>query len=223
MGNASPYSAADYDGNIEKSIPFYSLFYRQTLDLVAALGLDSFQWLDCGCGTGTMAEMALKEFPGAEFVLCDPSPEMIDLARLKLSGDGRIREYRTVGTESVDDDNRFDVVTAIQSHHYFRQAEREVATQNCYRALKDGGIYIFFENTAPLTEKGREIVMNRWGRYQRDQGKSPDQVATYQVRYGTKFFPVTIMDHLDTLKRCGFKTVEPFWLSVMQAGFYAIK
>ena len=87
MGNTSPYAAADYDNNIERTVPYYSFFYRQTLDLVAALGLDAFQWLDCGCGTGTMAEMALTMFPQAQFTLCDPSEEMVGLAKRKLSGE----------------------------------------------------------------------------------------------------------------------------------------
>lgn len=223
MDNTSPHTAAGYDANIEKSIPLYSFFYRQTLDLVTALSRDDFEWLDCGCGTGTMALMALKTFPHAQFTLCDPSAEMIALAKQKLSGQKRISEYRGCGTERLDDENRFDVVTAIQSHHYFREDERVKATQNVYRALTDGGVYIFFENTAPMTEKGREIVMNRWGRYQRDHGQTQGQIDTYQARYGTKFFPVTLSAHLHNLKQCGFRTVELFWQSYMQAGFYAIK
>lgn len=223
MSNSSPYAAADYDSNIERTIPYYSFFYQQTLDLVAALGLDGFQWLDCGCGTGTMAEMALEMFPEAAFTLCDPSEDMIALARHKLSGEKRVCEYRVLGTECIAFDNRFDVATAIQSHHYFREDERVKATENVYRALKEGGIYIFFENTAPLTEEGKTIVMNRWARYQRAHGKTEAEIETYLSRYGKNYFPITATAHLENLKQAGFKTAEPFWLSVMQAGFYAVK
>lgn len=223
MGNSSPYAAADYDNNIERTIPYYPFFYRQTLDLVAALGLDAFQWLDCGCGTGTMAEMALRMFPKAEFTLCDPSKDMISLARQKLSGQEKVREYQVLGTENIDFGNRFDVATAIQSHHYFSEDERVRATKNVYRALKDGGMYIFFENTAPMTEKGKEIVMKRWAQYQRDHGKTEPEIEAYLSRYGKNYFPITSIVHLENLKQCGFKIAEPFWLSVMQAGFYAIK
>ncbi len=223
MGNTSPYAASDYDNNIERTIPYYSFFYRQTLDLVAALGRDAFQWLDCGCGTGTMAEMALKIFPEAEFSLCDPSQDMVVLAQKKLSGEKRVKEFFVLGTENIDFEKRFDVVTAIQSHHYFREDERVKATQNVYRALKEGGMYVFFENTAPLTDEGKKIVMNRWARYQREHGKSENEIETYLSRYGKNYFPITSIAHLENLKQCGFKTAEPFWLSVMQAGFYAIK
>lgn len=223
VNNTSPYAAADYDSNIERTIPYYSFFYQQTLDLVAAIGQDRFQWLDCGCGTGTMAEMALERFPDAEFTLCDPSAEMVGLAKQKLSGEKRILAYRVLGTENLHDENRFDVATAIQSHHYFREDERVKATQNVYRALKEGGMYIFFENTAPATQKGKEIVMKRWAQYQREHGKTEAEIETYLSRYGKNYFPIPLAAHLHNLKQCGFKTVEPFWLSVMQAGFYAIR
>ena len=223
MDNTSPHSAADYDRNIERTIPYYSFFYHQTLDLVAALGLDSFQWLDCGCGTGTMAKMALEMFPNAEFTLCDPSEDMVNIARQKLESDKRVREYRVAGTETVGDVSRFDVVTAIQSHHYFRENERVRATQNVYRALKDGGIYVYFENTAPMTEKGKDIVMERWARYQRERGRTETEIGIHRLRYGKNYFPISLTAHLDNLKQCGFTTVEPFWSSYMQAGFYAIR
>ena len=49
-------------------------------------------------------------------------------------------------------DNSFDVITAIQSHHYFQKQERKKAVENVYRALKEDGIYISFENVVPDDE-----------------------------------------------------------------------
>ncbi|MGD0856485.1 MAG: hypothetical protein ABSA18_11850 [Dehalococcoidia bacterium] len=34
---------------------------------------------------------------------------------------------------------------------------------------------------------------------------------------------VTVEEHLDLYRSCGFAVVELFWLSCMQAGFYCIK
>lgn len=65
--------------------------------------------------------MALAMFPKAQFTLCDPSQDMVGLAQQKLSGEKRVKEYRVLGTESIAFENRFDVATAIQSHHYFRE------------------------------------------------------------------------------------------------------
>lgn len=43
------------------------------------------------------------------------------------------------------------------------------------------------------------------------------------TRFKHKYFPITIGEHLNLLKRVGFRVAELFWLSYMQAGFYAIK
>lgn len=125
---------------------------------------------------------------------------MVGLAQQKLSGEKRVKEYRVLGTESIAFENRFDVATAIQSHHYFREDERMKATQNVYRALKADGIYIFFENTAPLTEEGKEIVMKRWARYQCEHGKTENEINTYLSRYGKNYFPTPCMPIWKTME-----------------------
>ncbi|MGD0231966.1 MAG: hypothetical protein ABSC19_16690 [Syntrophorhabdales bacterium] len=45
----------------------------------------------------------------------------------------------------------------------------------------------------------------------------------HRSRFGKSYFPITIAEHLELLRATGFSTVEIFWLSHMQAGFYAIK
>jgi tRNA (cmo5U34)-methyltransferase len=42
-------------------------------------------------------------------------------------------------------------------------------------------------------------------------------------RFGKEYFSVTIVEHLELLRGAGFYTVEIFWVSYMQAGFYAVK
>jgi tRNA (cmo5U34)-methyltransferase len=42
-------------------------------------------------------------------------------------------------------------------------------------------------------------------------------------RFDTAYFPITVDEHLQLLKACGFETAELFWYSYMQAGFYGIK
>jgi tRNA (cmo5U34)-methyltransferase len=42
-------------------------------------------------------------------------------------------------------------------------------------------------------------------------------------RFNSEYFPITVKEHLELLKETGFQTVELFWRSHVQAGFYAIK
>lgn len=56
--NTTSQSAALYDANVEKTIPRYSQFYPETLDLVGAVIPNPSLWLDTGCGTGNLAAKA---------------------------------------------------------------------------------------------------------------------------------------------------------------------
>ena len=151
MGDTTtPHTAAEYDSKINDTVPFYSEFYAQTLDVIDGCGYSELDWLDLGCGTGSLEEKALRAFPSARFVAVDPSSEMLEQAKEKLAG----REITYVQEKSADIRfvDRFNVVTAIQSHHYMHEEERQQAVQRVYDALKEGGIFICFENVIPESD-----------------------------------------------------------------------
>ena len=71
--NTTPMPAAEYDENINRTIPYYNEFYVQTFDVVTQCGYSQLDWLDLGCGTGILEEKAFREFPSARFTAVDPS------------------------------------------------------------------------------------------------------------------------------------------------------
>ena len=154
-------------------------------------------------------------------MLCDPSEKMLSDTKKKLINDPC--EFICIGSEDLTFENRFDVVTAIQSHHYFDKAAREHAVKNCFNALKNGGIFIYFENTAPFSTPGKEILLNRLESYELEAGRNPQDIKAHSARYGKEFFPITIKDHLELLEKTGFAFFELFRHTYMQSGFYAIK
>ncbi len=89
--------------------------------------------------------------------------------------------------------------------------------------MNPGGIYIVFENIRPESDKGIEIGLKRWGEFQMAQGKSIDDAKKHMSRFDNQYFPIRINEHIEIMKKAGFKTVELFWMSNMQAGFYGIK
>ena len=118
---------------------------------------------------------------------------------------------------------RFEVITAIQSHHYMSRDERKKATECVYRALKSNGIYICFENIVPEDNEVKEFELHRWGRYQQRQGKTEDEANAHIARCGKYYFPITMSEHIQLLKEKGFCKVNVFWLSHMQMGIYGSK
>lgn len=219
--NSTPLSAKEYDSEINKTIPFNSTFYEQTIDVIAQCNYPAIRWLDLGCGTGTLEERALTHFPDARFTLLDPSEKMLSQAKRKLSA----YDFDYICGKSTDIvfENEFDVVTAIQSHHYMATEERALAIEKVFHALKKDGIFVCFENVVPADDAIKKRELLRWGRYQQRQGKTAEEALEHNARCGVNYFPITVEQHIQLLQKTGFRAVHVFWISYMQMGIYAIK
>lgn len=219
--NKSAFNVDEYDEKIINTLPYYQDFYQTVIDIVKVYFKEKPRWLDVGCGTGKMGEIALTNLEVELFVFCDSSNEMIEFVqkRFKLPN----IDFIIKPIERLSIDYEFDIITAIQVHHYLHRDERLKALENCYKILKTNGVLITFENYAPFSDKGKELGLTRWKKYQLDQGKNINEVQKHLERYGHDYFPITINEHLELMKDCGFKVVEVIWLSYLQVGFLAIK
>lgn len=221
--NKSAYYSAEYDEEIRKSLPYYDEFHKQAIDSVRAAGLPRIKWLDTGCGTGKTALTAyssLKDFD-ISFTLCDISEKMIEIAKKNLAG--REITFRNIPSQELDYCEEFDIVTAIQCHHYLNKEERKAAVMKCYNALKRNGIFITFENIF-FDDKNMDLMaLKKWEGYMLSMGKTAEETKKHLERRNTEYFPITIPEHLCLLKDCGFKSAELLWLSNMQAGLIAKK
>jgi len=223
--NKTSQKAKDYDAKVEKTHPMYPFFHNETLSLVEVVNPEPSRWLDTGCGTGELVSKALKSFEKTHFVLADPSEAMLAIAKEKFDGASHSQlEYVQAGTEELNFPvESFDVITAILSHHYFDRETREKVTAHCFSLLKEGGVYVTFENITPYTEKGIQIGLERWCQAQIKKGKSVEEAQRHMTRFGKEYYPITLDSHVRLLQDAGFSTVEVLWVSSMQAGFYAIK
>lgn len=227
IDNSTPHLAEIYDLQIKNTIPYYEQFHSEIINLIKISKCDAKIWLDTGCGTGTLANYALKYFSNMKFILSDPSEGMLNQAKEKLSfyGEDKIKFLNPAGTEDIDinDNEKPDIITAIQSHHYLSKEKRMKATQKCYDILNENGMFIAFENISPMTKEGIDIGKKYWKQFQMCCGKDEEAAEKHMSRFGTEYFPITIEEHISLLRSCGFKVVELFWYSYMQAGFYCIK
>lgn len=221
IDNRSAYNSNVYDANIINTLPYYREYHNQIMDLVRAMGLKDISWLDTGCGTGTLCSRVLEERDDVRFTLCDPSEQMLERAKEKLQG----RDIRFLNVQSQDltFDSEFDVVTAVQCHHYLKPDARRTAVMNCCRALKENGVFVTFENIKMTTGESDSIALKRWENFLSDHLNDPEKVAHHMNRRGVEVFPITIEEHIKLLRKCGFKSVDVLWTSYLQAGFWAIK
>ncbi|WMW23815.1 class I SAM-dependent methyltransferase [Methanolobus sediminis] len=225
--NKTPHLPEDYDSKISTVLPYYRSFHEETINLVESLPEPPKVWMDTGCGTGTFIAKAIEHFPDTKFLMLDPSEGMLTQAKEKLSSYNcnKIKILEASATQDFTQElsEQPDIITAIQCHHYLDLENRKKAVLKCYELLKEGGIFITFENISPLTEEGISIGKSYWGDFQSRHGRTEEEVEAHLKRFGTEYFPITVEEHLKLLRETGFRTVELFWYSYMQAGFYCIK
>ncbi len=224
--NTTPHLSDIYDSQILSTIPHYEAFHNETINIVKEYKGEPSAWLDTGAGTGTLVSRCLDLFDKTFFILADPSIKMLDIAKKKLETleSTRYKILEPAASQDIVVEGYMpDVMTAIQAHHYLSAEERRKATQRCHDILQKGGIYITFENIRPFTDKGIEMGKKVWSSFQLSKGKAEEDVKKHMERFGTEYFPITIEQHLELYRECGFKTVELLWYSNMQAGFYCIK
>jgi tRNA (cmo5U34)-methyltransferase len=228
MDNLTAHKASEYDAKVRHTIPFYDIIQREVLRLVQAVKPNAACWVDTGCGTGFLVELALAVFPQTRFVLADPSEAMLTQARRRFERTGAARVQILGATDSAGLTTHLErgvaeVVTAVQCHHYLQAEGRRQAVQACFELLAPGGLFVAFENVAPRTPDATRIGLDRWKSFLLAEGRTEAEADNHLARYGTGFSPITVQEHLQLLTQTGFRVVELLWFSQMQAGFYGIR
>ena len=226
--NSTPFVAEEYDKSIRRVVPFYDTIQSETIDLVKTVKPDVKRWLDTGCGTGYLVEKAAQLFPDATFILSDPSGDILNAAaqRLQSYQGHRVKFLPPTPTEGLPaylKNSEPQVITAILSHHYYKPEQRRKATGICYSLLESGGLYITVENVMPNSAGGVQLSLERWKRFQIEHGRTKEKAEEHAKRFNSEYFPITINEHISLLKETGFRTIEIYWKSHIQAGLYAIK
>ena len=118
---------------------------------------------------------------------------------------------------------RFDVITAIQCHHYLSREERDMAVHACYSLVQDDGFFITSENIRPFSREGIARSLWYWGAFQRWAGRSGGEVRDHLGRFDQEYFPITVTEHLQCCHDAGFSIAEILWLSYLQGVFWCTK
>ncbi|CAN5130153.1 class I SAM-dependent methyltransferase [soil metagenome] len=221
--NSTAHKAADYESEVGKTIPFHRQFSDLAIDVALGVKPAPKRWLDTGAGPGAFGARVLERAPEVELTLADPSQAMLDMAHARLSSLPSGRLVKATSQELPVALGPFDVVTAIQCHHYGDVEARLAAVRRCQELLREGGALVVFENVRAESNAGQALQRAQWAAWQRAQGRDEATVEKHLAREGAQFFPIRVSQHLGLFAHLGFATVELIWRAYGQAGFLAVK
>ncbi len=128
--------ASAYDGRIRRLAPGYDALHEVLADLLSTMLEPDAHLLIVGAGTGTEIIQLGRAQPGWQFTAVDPSAEMLDRCRRKVSeADLASRvEYVCDRVEDVPPDTVFDAATSIFVAHFIQEP---AAKRRFFQAVAD--------------------------------------------------------------------------------------
>ena|SRR5579864_5458094 len=194
---------------------------REQLQLMARLlpfgAGDTFTFVDLGAGTGAASRAFLDEYPRAQAVLAEYSPQMTaEGLKLMAAYPGRYRyvEFDMLsGDWSCFGDQRFDAAVSTLSIHHLPDARKQGIFQEVFQHLQPGGWYVNFDPVRASDDDVEAIWQRINDRYdpaaaQQREHRTAQELARYHnhVRYMCPLEP-----QLNWLQAAGFQGVDVYW------------
>lgn len=102
--------------------------------------------LDLGTGDGRLMALVLLKCPSARGIAVDFSPTMLEAARARFSGDGRVEVADHDLGRPLEDWGRFDVVCSSFAIHHVSHERKRVLYGEVFRCLEPGGVFVNLEH-----------------------------------------------------------------------------
>ena len=194
---------------------------REQLTLVARLlpfsPDDTFTFLDLGAGTGAASRAILAEYPRANAILGEYSPQMAaEGTRAMTAYAGRYRyaeldmlapDWSLVGDDPLD-----AVVSALSIHHMPDDRKRTIFGE-VYAHLRPGGWYVNYDPIRAPDETLEAIWERVNDRYDPEAlHKRTHRTDQEQARYENHVrYMIPLQPQLEWLRAAGFANVDVYW------------
>ncbi len=129
-----------YDEPRKRLVPDFDAFYGTAAQLVARQQSQSLAVLDLGAGTGILSERIAETSPRLSLTLIDESPEMLALAKRRLTG--RDVVFLTSRLEDPLPGTGFDAIVSALSIHHLSDHDKRKLFERVFASLKPGGIFV---------------------------------------------------------------------------------
>jgi demethylmenaquinone methyltransferase/2-methoxy-6-polyprenyl-1,4-benzoquinol methylase len=115
--------------------------------------------LDMGCGTGFVTFNVARKMKNIDIESFDLSPDMIAVAkeRYEKGFKGRNIKFWVADAEQPFGENKYDIIATCFAFRNF--ANKNLAAQNVFKALKPGGMFIIQDMTKPEKQPLRGLYL----------------------------------------------------------------
>ena len=133
--------SSNYDNKIKDLIPVYQNLLDKTVDfLTSSYSVEyDLKILCVGCGTGTEIVRIAKISNNWKVYGCDPSIEMLNIAKEKITASNLKNVELKQGTVEVFKDHKFDVTNLSLVLHFFIKTDKYELLSKISEVLKLGG------------------------------------------------------------------------------------
>lgn len=208
--------AKKFDNVIPLLIPFYNEIYNILIDSIPFYKNVPLKILDIGCGTGTFAKKLKEQFPYAKITCLDFAPNMIEVAKTKLSNYKDDIDFLVGDFNNLNIKKEYDViVSSFALHHIQSDSEKLKLYKNIYEALNKNGVFLTADIVLGVNNYIKNLYEKKWEEHifkQTIKNRSEVRLENKLLeRYQADDNPSELFDHLKWLEHSGFNQVETIW------------
>ncbi len=213
-----------YDTLIRKVVFGYDSIFLMALSLLDRSLGDQASVLIAGSGTGAEVTTFGRRRPGWRFTGVDPSAEMIQIARIKVTEQG-IRDRATFHQGYVADlpiDERFDAATLMLVLQFVADDGQKLALlKSIGERLKPGAPFVLVDLYGDPASEQFQYFVAAWKDYQALMGIQPEIAdGLFEDAVQTQHF-ISEGRTLELLAQAGFKDVRRFYTAFLHGGWIA--
>ncbi len=208
--------AGVFDDMVGRSVPFYHEIQRMTGELVADFAAEGTAIYDLGCSTGTTFLQIAQSVPAernVRYVGIDSSPEMLELAKEKLSGPGFGRPFE-LQCADLNQGVRIDnasVVLMVLTLQFIRPLYRQRLIRSICEGLTDNGALILVEKVLGENSTFNRLFIEHYYEMKKENGYSELEIAQKREALENVLIPYRLEENKELLHEQGFRHVDVFF------------
>jgi tRNA (cmo5U34)-methyltransferase len=202
--------AQEFDQIIIKLIPYYQQMLDALITSIPHPENKRIKVIDLGCGTGTISKMVKTRYPLAVMHCVDIAPNMLEVARHKLSA------YPDISYEEADlshyyfSDSYDAVLSSLALHHLAADKDKMDLYSKVYEALNPDGIFFNADNVLGSNTVLQENDMVHWKYFMRKSVKE-DELRQWIDVHEKEDHPANLIEQLHWLRNIGFIDIDVIW------------